>query len=352
MASGVSQVRPMYDAVRWTVFSVLVFAAIEGIVFRSGWYFKYLAPQSSAGQVELRHYWITHSRPTAEPEVLVLGDSRIAEGFSARVASAEVGGRIHFWNAGVGGSSPRVWYYLLRDSDSARNRFAAVVLPLDHYSDRDNPDRGDKRITDLNYAIGRLRVTDCYTFARSFHTPGLLLHAMAGCLFKGMILRDDVNDLLSDYHERIKAAHLWRTDGLGFVDGYDGRAEDVGGISVDWATRHVKFPPGLTDAQRSTIESTVTPPPVPQTGELNRYRQFWFGKLLSLYAKSDTRIIFIEIPRAPLPTPESSVPAAFIDSVRGRRDVAIVPRETFRELERPDLLFGESQNDVSPGALC
>src|SRR5437773_7734764 len=105
----------MRPAAVWTLATLLGFVAIEALLFRTGWYYRYLEPSSSAGQVEAYLRWLT--RRSSTPEVLVLGDSRVHHGLSAPVADAAVGGKLHFWNFGIAGTLPRDWYYMLRDAD-------------------------------------------------------------------------------------------------------------------------------------------------------------------------------------------------------------------------------------------
>lgn len=325
------------SAVRWTLFSLLAWLLIDSALFRPEWYLQYLEPNSTAGRVELALHWLTRRPPSARPEVMVVGDSRVAEGFSSRRAAEAVQNRLRFWNMGIGGTSPRIWYYLIRDADPTRRRFAALVLPLDHFSDEDGDEDLSERFSDLNYVIGRLRITDCPGFARSMDIPKLQLQVLTGCLFKGATLRPDVKDLLVHFSARMKSAGDWRENGAGYIDGYEGKPEDVIGISADWAKHRVIFPAGLNEIQRNTIQSTVMPHQAPQTGALSRYRRQWFGRILDLYRNSPTRIIFIEMPRAPIPRPESGVPARFIDSVKSRSGVRVLPADTFRDLEKPEL---------------
>jgi len=148
-------------ALLWTVVSLLAFLIAEGAIFRLGWYNKYLEPDSSAGMVESYLFWLSHSHPVKVPQVMVIGDSRIAEGFSGPIAEKAAGNRIHFWNFGIGGISPRVWYYMLRDGDPTRRRFSAIVMALDRYTDEDGWDSWSDRTIDLNFVIGRLRLIDC-----------------------------------------------------------------------------------------------------------------------------------------------------------------------------------------------
>ena len=117
----------------WSLCALGAFFALDGLVFHSGWYMAYLQPQSSAGQLESRIFWLRHEAEV--PETAVLGDSRIGEGFSARTAEAATGGAMRFRNIAVAGSTPRVWYYLLRDADPERKRFPIVVLAMDLHLD-------------------------------------------------------------------------------------------------------------------------------------------------------------------------------------------------------------------------
>jgi hypothetical protein len=326
-------------ALLWSIASLLFFLAVEGAVFRSGWYNKYLDPDSSTGSVESYVYWLRRTPPAHVPEVMLLGDSRIAEGFSSRAADALTGNRVHFWNFGMGGTTPRVWYYVLRDADPTRRRFQAIVIALDRYADEDSWDSSPNRIIDLNFAIGRLRLEDCIDFARSMNTRAFQSRALTGCLFKGITLRRDVQEFLRNIPARLKHSRDWRNNGLGYVSGYLGFQEDLSGLSADFARRTIHFPPGLSRQRQDSVQARLLPDPTPQTGEMTRYRELWLGRIIDLYNDSPTRIIFLEVPRGPLPIPESPAPATFLEAALKRPRVSALPSSTFRDLEKPELFF-------------
>jgi hypothetical protein len=324
-------------AVWWTAFTLAAFLFADAAIFRSGWYDRYLEPDSSAGTPALRLFWLAHMPPLKVPDVMVVGDSRIAEGFSVRTASAAIGGKFHFENFGMGGSNPRIWYYVLRDADPQRNRFAAIAIMVTPYSDEDGTFDDQNTIGDLNYSIAELRAGDCLDFARSFDVPDLQRRAFIGCLFKGATLRRDVQAFLANVRARLRKSRDWRDHGLGYEENYGGKAEDLSGLSADWTQRTIHYPPGVDANQISTVRDFVMPEHQPQTGALTRYRKLWLGRILDLYKNSGTRIIFFELPRAPLPIPQAAIPPRFIDSVRGVRNVTVLPPATFRDLERPDI---------------
>ncbi len=324
--------------------TVLGFLMLEALIFRTGWYNRWLEPNSAAGQVEGYLAWLDHARPnsasgTSLAEVVVLGDSRVAHGLSAPGADAASGNQLHFWNLGIAGTLPRDWYYMLRDADPGHRRFAAVVLALDQYSDEDYRDVYADRIVDLNFVIARLGIGDCREFAGSMKSRGNRLNGWLGCLFKGVALHSDFRELLATWPSRFARAKAWREHGLSEVNAFPGIDRNLRGLRVDWERRAITFPPGIDDATRATIQATVMPDWPPNTGETTRYRQRWLPAIFDLYRNSPTRVILLELPRAPLRKPESSTPAVFLNAALPRNGVVAFDRETFRDLEAPEFFF-------------
>ncbi|HZL56127.1 MAG TPA: hypothetical protein VFC21_03555, partial [Bryobacteraceae bacterium] len=244
-----------------TLAGFIAFAAVEGGIFHSGWYSKYLEPNSTAGQVEYHLFWFRRMKVPKVPDVLVVGDSRIAEGFSCPIASSAVGGKVHFVNFGMPGSSPRVWYYTLRDMEKDRNRFSAITIAFDRYSDADGGERIQDRPTDLNFLAGRLRLGDCADFSRSFTDPGSRRNALTACFLRGLAFRSDVREFLSDIPGRLARTRDWRNNGAGYIDGYGGKPEDLTGLTLDPATHSIHFPAGVKDWQIDSAKATLTPAP-------------------------------------------------------------------------------------------
>ncbi len=323
-----------------TVLALGVFFLADSLLFRAGWYAAYLEPDSSAGSLESELHWLNVTPPARVPEVLVVGDSRIAEGFPARLADSGTGNRLHFWNFGVAGTTPRVWYYALRAADPTRRRFAAIVIAMDNYSDADWFGLSENRMSDENYLAMRLGLGDCIDFASSVNSMELRQRALFGCLFRGVLLRTDVQAFLAHPAARIAHAADWRKNGLAYVGAYEGKAESLRGLTADWRARTIQFPVGVDNAVRDQVRQFVLPESVPNTGALARYRQRWLGGILDLYMGSPTRLIFLQLPRAPLIDPRARPPAnigtEFIAIAARRPGVEVLPRETFMDLERPE----------------
>jgi hypothetical protein len=212
-------------------------------------------------------------------------------------------------------------------------------MPIDHYSDEDGDPPVEDRIIDLNFVIGRLRLTDCPDFAFSMGSFMYRGKAFAGCLLKGIPLRTDTRHLLANIPLRIRRAKQFQRFGLDYINGYGGRETDLHGLSADLAARKIHFPPGIDTEQHDTIISTVTPDPAPDTGAVTAYREHWIGRILDFYRDSPTRILFLQLPRAPLHIPENPVPPRFLKFALTRPRVSALPAGTFEDLERPELFF-------------
>jgi hypothetical protein len=327
----------------WTVVALAAFFAADSLLFRTGWYALHLEPGSSAGSVEYCLHWLQQTPPSGRPEVLVIGDSRIAEGFSTRIGDSTVGARLHFWNFGMPGTTPRVWYYALRAADPTRRRFAAIVMALDKYSDADWFGSSEDRIYDQNFVEMQLGLSDCADFASSLNAMALRGRALFGCLFRGVVLRPDVQDFLAHPKARLQRSADWRNNGLGYITDYPGKPESLQGLSADWTNRTIHFPEGVSDAIRASVTRRVLPEEVPNADALARYRQRWLGGILDQYKDSPTRIVFLQLPRGPLVNPHTHSGPGFVDSASKLPRVTVLPPETFTDLERPEL-FADSQH--------
>jgi len=168
-------------------------------------------------------------------------------------------------------------------------------------------------------------------------SPEYQAKALSGCLLRGITLRRDAQEFLRNIPNRIKRTKDFRVNGAGYVDSYDGVGGDLRGLSADFVHRTIYFPPGLPARVHDEIQTMVMPDLPPQTGEMTRYRELWLGRILDLYKDSSTRIVFLELPRAPLPRPESLQAPRFLQWALGRPLVSALPSSTFRDLERPEL---------------
>jgi lysophospholipase L1-like esterase len=131
----------------------------------------------------------------------------------------------------------------------------------------------------------------------------------------------------------------WRDHGLRDLDTFPGIDRDLRGLSADWAHRTLMFPPGIDAYNRGIIQATVMPNWPPYRGLTTRYREYWLPKIFDLYRDSPTRIILIELPRAPLPKPDATTPPYALRALLPHQRVTEFDAATFRDLERPEYFF-------------
>jgi hypothetical protein len=328
---------------------LILYLLIEAAVFHTTFYASMIDPESSSGTVEtlIRNEKdrIAHDRN----QVLAVGDSRMA--ILPRMANEHhVGYR--FASIAIGGSTPRCWYYMLRDTDPTAHRYAAVVVPVNDYDLRDTVDNLTDRILDLNYVIGRLRVADLPEFTGSYQTRANRWMVFRSGLLKGYFYKRDFQEFLRHPADRLALVKLIRQGSAGWTYNFVPETHSLAGLAVDWAAKKITFPNGLTEAQRALITNVLLRRPSPQTGANAAYHRYWYGRILDLYRGSGTKVIFIRLPRAPLLPPNlpPPLPSSPLRAFAALPDVVLLDEHRFDELERPEL-FGDPMHLNGEGIL-
>jgi hypothetical protein len=186
-----------------------------------------------------------------------------------------------------------------------------------------------------------LGLRDCFGFAESMRNLPFGLHALFGCLFRGVVLRNDVQAFLANPPARLRHAADWLANGRAYLAAYGGQTANLSGLSINWRKRTIHFPDRIPQTIRDNVKRFVVREPVRQTGEVARYRRRWLGGILEDYRNSPTRLVFLQLPRAPLVDPAKSQPhnTGFITSAAQTPRVDTLPSETFTDLERPEVFF-------------
>jgi hypothetical protein len=309
--------------------------ALDAALFRTNLYPSVLAPDSSAGTFELtlRAERLAQRR-LGDNVICTLGDSRFA--YSTKLANAltpETG--YVFRNAGVPGSDPRVWYYMLRDLDPHANRYQAIVFGLTSYDDEDDVFIRADDMRSMHFIVYRLRWSDTFDLAKSFLTPQNRWQAFRGTLLKGFALQRDVHAFLDHPKDRIDYVHLAHQGFESWMADYVETKRNLAGLSIDWNTGKAVFPPNLDAGTQSTLEYTIKWPP--STEHVAEYRRLWFGRILDRYQGSRTRIVFLRLARNPIPRPGHPALPSSIRDLAKRPSVLLYDEHAFEYLERPEL---------------
>jgi hypothetical protein len=323
---------------------------LDAVAFRTRYYPSKLKPDSTTGLFELILWREQQAQKMLGDNVVVtLGDSRF--GIVPKISNAlapETG--YVFRSAGVAGTDARSWFYMLRDLDPDANRYRAIVFGVDDYSDEDIPSEPDDDIRALHYSIARLRVTDVFDFARSFHSFGVKLEALRGGLLKGIVYQADLHEFLVSPKKRIRQVRFERGGFEQWTYNFLGTDAGMAGLTIDWARLTAQFPPNATPNQLETVESFLLRKPEPQTGRLAAFRREWFGRIIDRYRNSRTKIVFLRLPRGPIPRPAWLARSAgsAIREFASQANVLMMDEGFFNPLEHPEL-FADGMHMNKPG---
>src|SRR4051794_16949478 len=215
---------------------IVAFICVDGAVFHSGLYVSILAPGSYAGRISRITRAEKQRAPSSLKEVLVLGDSRVAEGFSATLAN-ELGSPagLNFFSFAEPAASANTWYYMVREVDPTARRYAAIVIP---YGIGYEPNSADPLRISMTAPL--LRYADCFHFASGFQRSSGRFRAFAATILRGSAYQDDVVDLFEHPLARIESLH-GEAARMHSREMYKGRDYDLVGTSYDSTTGRVNF---------------------------------------------------------------------------------------------------------------
>ena len=326
--------RPLHVA-RNLFLGIAAFICVDGAIFHSGLYVSILAPSSYAGRV----WRITRAEkeraPSGLKEVLVLGDSRIAEGFSATLAN-ELGSPagLKFVSLAEPAASANTWYYMVREVDPSKRRYSAIIIP---YGIGYEPNNADPLRISMTAPL--LRYGDGFHFASGFQRWSGRFRAFVAGILRGSAYQDDVVDLLAHPIARIK--NVRQADRTHSGSEYKGRDYDLVGTSYDASTGQVTFAPKLTEAQRLAFRRSLIQPSQSDTEYSLKLQRDWIPRIMDRYSHSPTAIVLTPVPRGPFlelggfsRAYESVLPRSVI-----QRTSFSLPGHTFDFLEKPENYF-------------
>ncbi len=336
--------RPLAPLLKLAAAAFAVLLLIDLSLFRSGLYYRWVEPESTAGSVVRAMLTIRREYEPERRNVLVLGNSRIAEGFSAQVADSSSGrSDLHFINGSIGGTTPRTWYYLLRKIDPDANHFAAIALMVDY-------DVAETRIDmtnyphDTRYLMPLLRLSDLRDYPDSFTDDAERERARRSILLPVQAMHDDMQNMLAHPFERRDVERSWRRNGAYWTANYGGQDGvlpdlqlDAAGMPVDWGAGEAHLRPRL----EPYFHELHNPPAVELQSANAAYLRQWLTRILQPYAAGNVPIIVFVVPRGPwhekqAPVPTLTGPVAEL-AAAGR--VTPLPGDAFVSLEQPRYFF-------------
>jgi hypothetical protein len=317
----------------------IFYAALEGAIFHSGLYARIVEPDSSTGFMELQLQNEIRRPKLDHNQVLAVGHSRMA--LMPRIANQmQPSTGYTFASIGLGGATPRMWFYELRAVDPHAHNYAAILLAEDDYNEPDMWEDQSERESDLHYLIARLRLRDLREFPWTYPRADRRWTAFEGILLKGTVYRRDFQEFLDHPLARIAKAEYYRHDSADWYYTYGGDARTLAGTEIDWAHRTARFPATVPEADRKQLTDEFFPDRPPDAGRETAYRRHWYRKILDYYRGSGTKFFFLRVPRAPVSPPEvPPKPNSAVRQLAGEPDVVVLDEHLLDSLERPELFM-------------
>jgi len=277
-----------------------------------------------------------------ESSILIMGDSRINEGFShqqANLTSKKLG--IEFFNAGIGGSTLRTWCYLLEQWDPNQDRFKAIVITVPSYRNAPPADTGlNFRVLDADFLAPNISTKAYLDFI--FHQEGVKNKIMiASPIFvSASQYSKDFMDLILHPRDRIETYKWKKATGLNFSDAYKGNPDNMVGLSYDRRANILKYPERLNNDQKKAIQNLVIKSNTTSSELLKsskEYNEYWLNRIIKRYRHSNTKIILVRMPSSPAPeiNQDAKFDVLIDDKYFKSENLYIVPENTFLSLEDP-----------------
>jgi len=330
------------------VVGLLVLVAIDALIFRTDLYFRYLEPQSTAGTIALNYPVFDHDYRQGAKNVLVVGDSRIGEGFSRAAANA-IGEKrgVNFIRIGMPGTTPRVWKYFLSSIDRPSQPISAVVLMTSSLRDSEELELGNPndRLLDVSYMAPLLRLADVPEFVGSFQDRAARIRALRASAFPALAVQSDLHGFLAAPIARIEKARVWSASYPTSLDGYQGRPERIPDVAPS-ALSAPRFDPAAVSPEIAQslgdyLRSQRSPRPPTSARNIQEYRKVWYGRIAEEYSARRIPVFVYQIPRGPFHKelvgdrpPEGSL----VELARAGK-LTLLDAAPFVDLEQPQYFF-------------
>jgi hypothetical protein len=313
------------------------FFLVENLIFNTPYYPTIVDPDSTTGSLQLSLLNEINREVRDRKQVLGIGDSRM--GLFPRYADEMKGLDYTFASIATPGTTPRCWYYMLRDVDPSHRRYAAILIPFEDYDDVETWEDHADRISDLHYLIPLLSWTDLVEFPRSYHSSALKFKSALGILLKGTVYKSDFQELLLHRQARLKYAAQARRDSHNWIYNFKDTDRNVTDVVVDWKTRKIIAPPGTSEGDLNGYRHRLLDPYPDPIGRRSVYLTYWLNKICDLYRGSGTRLIIFRLPRGPYvrSDPPPFDPHSSVRQAATRPEVTLDPEHYFDFLEKPEL---------------
>lgn len=304
------RLRPFADILA----GLLLVLLVDIVAFHFGLYHSWLNPDSYSGRVERtarRFELLRSSSPWRQ--VVVMGDSTAAHSIGEKIVESGLhaeGWPLAVANLAIDGSTARSVYHLLSHSDIAADNTALVVLGVHPMGLRNTENKPDLKILKT-----RLGLMDLWTLPGSYDQLETRLQVASGILFRSLLFREDLLELLeaperrrllvekARQEEEARALQNWRRGNWSQKSLQSARLRADGTLDAaalePWI-RDKKGLPGRLEAllKRKAAAASAAEPMVIEAAQLALLE-----KAIRLLARRGIPVILAVTPEGPWPLP-------------------------------------------------
>ncbi len=326
------------------VLTAVVFFALDNGLFRSGLVPNVQTTASVAGHFAMVARLSIAIPRTEKKDVLVLGHSKVEACLSPKIFEQDnPDTSLRLVMGSSGGTTEKMWFYLLKHIDPNRDRYAAIVIPIDTYKTPPLETDVENQINVAQVLAPMLSAADWRDLASTYTDPNLRQRVIAGALVSSHLYAYDTQDLLLHPQKRYETLEWAKKTAPTYLYNWDGYDGDLEGFEIDRKTaKIIQAPKHLDPFRRAEAEVRFREPAKEHVWEWTRqyhaFRERWLGRIIDYYAGSATKLVFVQMPRWPFDMPLlMPIPGApsITDHVKPSANVVVLPEEEFEDLETP-----------------
>jgi hypothetical protein len=326
--------------------ALVVFLALDTVVFRTSLYSQFLSPDSIVGTAAWYLKYERQREPSHHGDVLVIGDSQVGEGFWADLANRnEAGSGLNFVQGGIPGATLRALYYYQKVLDPKRDRYKAIVIGLPTYRKKPSTETEhlNDRMLDADLLLPIISSHEYLEFARTFTTEGKRLEVGSRVLVQSLNYQMDFQNFLLHPINRKRLVSWRRGIKENVALDYAGRDESMVGLRYDSRTGEVHFPERLTEDERAQVTSYLIEHGVVDADHFDEYSRQWIERFIERYRGTQTTLVFLRMPAEVLPQVDeirrNGPFASYMPLLRDSTGVQVMDEDTFYDLEDPRYFF-------------
>jgi hypothetical protein len=328
---------------------VLVFLLCDNLIFRTGVYQQISSPDPFTGRLFYSINFMNKLPPAEKKDILLTGASKMEVGFWVRLFEEEnPKSSLRFIQGAVVAANAEWTYFILKLIDPKLDRYTAIIIPVEGYKiNAWSKDEGNDFATAQGFAP-LLNPWDWSEILAGYSDAAVSRKAMLSFLICSHTFALDVQDLILRPFARIESVAQRKKIGARWMYDDPGGSESVEGLVIDQAAGRVtKYPDHFNVFERKYADEFVRRPSLEDaelyTARNAAFRIYWLRKIVDRYRESQTKLIFLQIPRWPFPLPAfESLPSApdLRVAIPAGGNVVFLDENAFSSLESPEY-FGE-----------